>query len=115
VLAATGTNVHEAQEMIAKAINVSGPTPELLDTRAVIYLAAGKVQEAITDLRQSIAENPSGMKYFHLALAHMTAGDREAAGRALKVAQDSHQLNLGEVPKLERARYRKLLADLQWK
>lgn len=115
VLAASGTSVREAEEMINRAVSISGPTPELLDTRGVVFLATGKLQEAINDFRQSIAENPSGMKYFHLALAHMSAGDRDAATRALKVAHDSHQLTVGEVPKLERAKYRKLLADLQAK
>lgn len=115
VLAGSGTEVPEAQKLIHQAIGIAGPTPELLDTRGLVALALGKPQEAAADFRQSIAEKPSGLKHFHLALAHRAAGDRDAARQALKVAHETHQLTIGEVPKLERAQYRKLVESLQGK
>jgi tetratricopeptide (TPR) repeat protein len=115
VLVASGKSVGEAGEMIDRAIKIVGPTPDLLDTRGLVRLGLGKTPEAIADFRQAIAEKPSGVKHFHLALAHLAAGDREAARGALKVAQKSHHLTIDEVPRLEREKYRKLLDDLPTK
>jgi tetratricopeptide (TPR) repeat protein len=113
VLAGKGKDVPEALGMINQAIKIVGPVPELLDTRGVVALALGKTPDAIADFQRAIAENPSGMKQFHLALAQMAAGDRAAARRALKAAHDTYQLTAGEVPKLEQAKYRQLVANLK--
>ncbi len=113
VLAGSGTKLPEAKQLIDQAIGIAGPTPEMLDTRGLVALASGKPQEAAADFRQSLADRPSGLKQFHLALALLASGDRTAAQNALKAAHDTHRLVLDEVPKLERDKYRKLVESLK--
>ena len=111
-LAAGEKKGKEALEMIDESIEILGPSPELLDTRAMAHLALGKPKEAINDLREAIKDSPSGIMNFHLALAHEAAGDKNSASRALKVAQENYQLSYEEVPKIERASYQRLIGSL---
>src|SRR5262249_8007844 len=45
--------------LINRAIERAGPDPELLDTRAVIYLTTGQSDRALTDLDEAIAASPT--------------------------------------------------------
>jgi tetratricopeptide (TPR) repeat protein len=112
ILAAGKGSGEEALEMINSAIRVLGPTPELLDTRAVAFMATGDCKSAITDLRHAIADNPTAVKYFHLALAHYRCNDERSAARAFKVAKENHQLSVDEIPPIERDKYRELITSL---
>src|SRR5262249_54759943 len=69
----------EARDLIDRALAFYGPRAELLDTRAKVYLALGQTAFAVKDLEQATAESPTAPRYFHLALAHWKAGNREAA------------------------------------
>ena len=53
--------------------------PALLDTRAVIHLAANRSDLAIGDLEEAIAGAPEAAMYFHLARANLMADRVEAA------------------------------------
>ena len=112
VLAASNKNSKEALKMINDSISILGPSPELLDTRALAHLATGQSEAAIADLRAAIAERPSGMNYFHLALAHAAADDPYSAARVMKVAHEAHSLTVAQVPFIERDEYQKLTAEL---
>jgi tetratricopeptide (TPR) repeat protein len=112
MLATGGRESQEALEMINRAIEIMGPSANLLDTRAIIYLSLEQPEQAIADLRQAIAESPSGIAYFHLALAHQAAKDPDAAGRAFQTARDSHQLTPDQIPFVERERYQQLVVSL---
>ena len=109
VLAASGQNPKEALEHVQQAIAILGPMPHLLDTQAMAYLALGQPGQAIALLREAISMDPTGLRYFHLALAHMAANDPEAAAKALQVAKDTHDLSIDQIPELERAQYRELI------
>jgi tetratricopeptide (TPR) repeat protein len=73
----------EAKGLIDRAIDMLGPHPDLLDTRALIHLALGDDAAAVADLRQAVLQ-PSDVKFLHLAYAEMRIGDLAAARRALE-------------------------------
>ena len=84
-LAAPDT-AEEAEELIARAIAELGPQPEVLDTRGVVRLAAGRGQEAVADLQEAVLV-PTGPKYLHLASALASQEQVEAARKALAEAK----------------------------
>ncbi|NQU23868.1 MAG: tetratricopeptide repeat protein [Candidatus Nealsonbacteria bacterium] len=95
----------EALEMIEQAIEVIGPVPELLDTRAMAQLVCGDADAAVADLRRVVTNGPSGIRYYHLAAAHLAAGDRQAARDALDTAREEHQLASEHIPGYEQKMY----------
>jgi len=110
VLLALQQKGREALDLSQRALDVAGPAPFLLDTRALVHLAIGQHQQAVTDLEEAIAQQPTGTRYFHLAQAHRAAKDRAAAGLALKKAR-SLGLTASALHPLERPAYEGLLAE----
>jgi len=100
----------EALELVSRGIALVGPSPELLDTRGVVYLKLRKNDEAIKDFQACIDQTPSAPRYFHLALAEHQANQREAA---LEAWQKAKGLDVKQLHPLEHADYRKLAAALQ--
>ena len=68
-------------------MTLDGPAPDLLDTRAVAYLAMGRDDLAIKDLEDAVAVRPSPLKYLHLAEAYLMASRRSEATLALHSAK----------------------------
>jgi Tfp pilus assembly protein PilF len=101
----------EALALIDKAIAQRGPIPQLLDTRAVVYLATGKDRHAVRDLEAATAAEPSGPRYFHLAQAYFRCGERRNAEQALKNARAAN-LTEEHLHAAERPAYQQLLRDL---
>jgi tetratricopeptide (TPR) repeat protein len=97
----------EALALIERAITVAGPAPELLDTRAVIFLAMGRGARAMQDLQEAIAEKPLAASWFHLALVHSSAKDRRASQEALQKAIGLG-LKVNSLHALERDAYQRL-------
>lgn len=112
LLAAQRRDLRNAREMIEQAIAVLGPSPQLRDTRALVLLASGQNREAIEELRQVVADSPSGLNCFHLALACAATNDLPAAQQAMRLASNSFQLKPEQVPTIERSSYQQLLAKL---
>jgi tetratricopeptide (TPR) repeat protein len=112
LLAQQKKKLPEALELIGKAIEIAGPQPTLLDSRATVYLAMGKPQQAIVDLLQAVHDEPRADREYHLALANWRAGDSKAASDALdqakKMGLKPEQLN-----SLERPEYQELVVKLQ--
>jgi tetratricopeptide (TPR) repeat protein len=102
---------NDALRLVNHAIDVAGPLSTLLDTRAAIYIAMDKLDDAVKDLERAIDATPSKDTYFHLAHASLLRGKRDSATTAL---QEAKKLGLKEedVHPLERETYRKLLAEL---
>src|SRR5262249_32830622 len=90
----------EALELVNRAITAVGPTPELLDTRALIYLKKGQNKEAVEDLNNALAQAPGASRYFHLARAYLLTGNRTAALVALARAK-ALGLKVGDMHALE--------------
>jgi tetratricopeptide (TPR) repeat protein len=102
----------EALTLIGKAMELYGPRPEFLDTRAVAYLTLGQTEQALADLEKAIADAPSATKYFHLTRAHHMARNPRAARAALTRA-NAAGLTAERLHPAERATYRQLVAELQ--
>jgi tetratricopeptide (TPR) repeat protein len=79
---ATPSTAAEARTLIDAAIGTLGPHPDLLDTRALIHLAAGEDKKAMADLEQAVLQ-PSDVKFLHLAYAQFRVGDTAAARTSL--------------------------------
>jgi tetratricopeptide (TPR) repeat protein len=92
----------EALELIARAVALMGPVPDLRDTRAVIYLTMGQSEAAIEDLEEALLENPRAVSHFHLAQAYLLAKKpkeaRESLDRALALGFDARELHALERP-----------------
>ncbi|MEX0676657.1 MAG: tetratricopeptide repeat protein [Pirellulales bacterium] len=78
----------QALELVEDAMRVLGPRSDLLDTRAVAYLAQGKVKQAATDMHKAISDTPSIAKYYHLAQIEKQLGNLDAAREAMAKAQE---------------------------
>jgi len=70
-----------------RAIELYGPTGEMLDTRARILISAGKYDRAVTDLNDAINQSGTGLRYFHLALAQMRMSKTEEAVQTFREAR----------------------------
>ncbi len=101
----------EALDLINRAIEGFGPEPPLLDTRAVVYLAAGRTESAQADLREAIAQAAEPSYSFHLARACLQAKDSEAAAEALGRARAAG-FKPNALHPLERPIYPRVLAEL---
>ena len=98
-------------DLINRAVQLAGPDPELLDTRAVIQLNLDNPREAIRDLEQALKENNTPSLWFHLSLAQNRVGDNAAAAESLHNA-DQAGFDPGALHPFEKAAYEKLVKSL---
>jgi predicted Zn-dependent protease len=106
------SKLQEALELINRAIGVAGEDPARLDTRAVIFLHLGQPDPALQDLGKSLALRPSSRdSYFHLARAHLMAGNH-ASSRTAFLRAEKLGLKPETVDPLEREAYQKLRQEL---
>jgi tetratricopeptide (TPR) repeat protein len=90
-----------------EAAEILGPNSDILDTRAVAYSAKGQYSQAIQDLRDAVTDNPTAAKYFHLAEAHLGAGEKRSAVEAWTKAEEL-DLNRESLNRMEHDKYEKL-------
>jgi tetratricopeptide (TPR) repeat protein len=64
----------EGLDRVDQAIKKVGWQPHLIDTRGVILLRLGRVDEAIKELESAVVALPTAPVYYHLAKAYNTAG-----------------------------------------
>jgi tetratricopeptide (TPR) repeat protein len=76
----------EALLYINHAIKLSGPLSDFLDTRGILYLTVGDIQQAIADLEKAATLAPSPSKDFHLAQAYLAAKNKEKATQSWNAA-----------------------------
>ncbi len=97
--------------LINQAIQLVGPVPDLLDTRAVIRLNLDRPREAIADLEDALKEVAKAAIWYHLAVAQLKIGDKVAAADSFRKAEEA-----GFDPKslhsLERSSYQQLLKQM---
>jgi cellulose synthase operon protein C len=108
--------INEALAYANRAIGMtpdqSGVLSDFLDTRGVIYLAAGQPHRALDDLQKAVASDPlSVSKSFHLARAFLANNDKEKAKQTLKAAQ-AKGLTQNSLDAVERPSYQSLLKEL---
>lgn len=101
-----GKQLDEAQRLIDRAIELAGPATNLLDSRAIVYLARGEFEEAFKEIEEAIADAPSPMLLFHKAeiLGAMNRKTEAAAAlkEAVKLGFDSKAVHPLERPGYER-------------
>jgi len=72
----------EALKNLSEALAVVGPHPDLLDTRALVYLKMNKPDQALEELFQAMDQDPSAMAQFHLACVYHNKRNRQSAMNA---------------------------------
>lgn len=88
LLAMSKDRSRQALDLLTHAEELTGPLPELMETRAVVHLSRDEAEPAVSLLEEVIAENPGPVAYFHLARAYRMAGHRDEALEALSKARD---------------------------
>ena len=106
-----GGDAGRALKLIEEAIAVMGPTADLLDTRAMVHLAAGNATAAVADMRAVVQDDQTPSKYFHLALAELGAGNRTEASESFKKAKEL-KLDVTQLAAFESEKYKQLNREL---
>ncbi len=101
----------ESLKLIQEAISVLGPSSDLIDTRALAYMAQGKYDEAAADIRLAVGDRPTTSKFYHLAQVEKQLGNLEAAKDAIAKAQELHPEHNPFTP-FERKGYEQLKSEL---
>jgi cellulose synthase operon protein C len=106
LLALQGANLDEALKLVDQAIDVAGPQGAMLDSRAIVHMAMNNSEKALEDMKAAVADQETPVRLFHLAQAYALAGDTKAARTAFDKARKSgltnEQLQLLELPVLEK-------------
>jgi tetratricopeptide (TPR) repeat protein len=98
----------EALALIQSSWKDKGPSIDLSDTRALVYLKLGEAKNAVQELEELIGNAPRPVAYFHLAEAHEATGDRAAALVAFLKTQEL-KLKPGDLHSLEQPAYQQML------
>lgn len=101
----------EALKLIEDAIQVLGPTSDVIDTRALAYMAQGKYDQAAADVRLAAGDRPTTSKYYHLAQVEKQLGNVDAAREAIAKAQELHGEHNPFTP-FERKGYEQLKSEM---
>jgi tetratricopeptide (TPR) repeat protein len=75
-------------KLVKEAADILGPNSDILDTRAMVWIARGQYKNAIADLELAVTDNPTAAKYYHLALAHLLARENREAVDAWERAEE---------------------------
>jgi tetratricopeptide (TPR) repeat protein len=112
LLAFERAELKESLQLIEQAVRQAGPSANLLDSRAVVYLAVGKPQQALADLEEATADGMSPSLLFHQAQALLQVGQKGAARKALAEAK---RLGLSgdRLHPLEKPAFEKLVETLK--
>jgi cellulose synthase operon protein C len=106
LLALQGVKLEEALKLINQAIEISGPMPAMLDSRASVYLALGEAQKALADMNEAVADADMPVRLFHQAQAYEALGQHSDAVRAMETARrkglNKDALHPLEIPSFEK-------------
>src|SRR5262249_32557258 len=112
LLAAADGKGAEALALVNQAIDLAGPTPDLLDTRALAHMAMNRSDLATKDLQDALASGPSADKWLHLAQASWMAKDRKGAESAIQKAK-GWKIEETDLHPLDQKAYQRLAAELR--
>ena len=111
VLALRGKG-EESMRLVEQAVDILGPISDLRDTRAMVYLALNKPNQALEDLNAAIDHGgESAFKLFHKALAELETGHRENATESMQKAIDLG-LEINQLNILEKRQFEELVSKL---
>lgn len=112
LLALQQRDTPRAMELIEEARAIRGPSSDILDTEAVVYMSGGNVGAAIANLELAVTEDTDAETWFHLARAYWKAGKRPDAIRAWERAQD---LGIGpeKLNRMEHEDYHQFRKDIE--
>ncbi|HVT26803.1 MAG TPA: tetratricopeptide repeat protein [Lacipirellulaceae bacterium] len=110
-LAGKSTATDDPMKLIVEAAGILGPNSDILDTRAVVSMSRQQYKAAISDLELSVTDNPTASKYFHLAEAHLGAGEKREAVEAWEKAEGLG-LNRDSLNRMEHDRYEQVKAEI---
>jgi len=97
--------------LINRAIQLRGPMVDLIDTRAVILLNLNKTKDAMKDLDAAYEEVASPSILFHMAQAHLRAGNVASARDKYRQAEQSG-FNPNSIHPLERPGFDELMKGI---
>jgi tetratricopeptide (TPR) repeat protein len=100
VEAFSGDRREKALEHITKAIDIDQPRIEYIDTRGVVLMQLGRLQEARQDLERITGLIPAPLYYLHLAVTQYRLKNNEMANAALRRCRQL-KLDPAQLPPLE--------------
>jgi cellulose synthase operon protein C len=112
ILALRKKELPEARRLINQALENGGPRAALRDSLAMIELAMGDADAALSDADLACSEDPNPVHLFHLARLRMNKGDRKGATEALQKARE-HGLTPVSLHPLERSTLTELESQLK--
>ncbi|MGO9110050.1 MAG: tetratricopeptide repeat protein [Thermoguttaceae bacterium] len=105
LLALSGNKLDEALAMVNRAIDLAGPLPRLLDSRAVVHMARSEAAQALEDLQSIQADTIDPVWLFHKARALVLVGQIDEAVTAMAEARhkglDRALIDLPERPQFD--------------
>jgi tetratricopeptide (TPR) repeat protein len=112
IIAMQGKDKDEAMRYITEAVNIYGPQTDMLDTRGIVHLSRGEVEQAVADLSDAvITADPQPIKFVHLAMAQTRAGNLTAARKSIEKAKEL-KFNPDDLSPLEKSQYQAMLKQL---
>jgi cellulose synthase operon protein C len=112
LLALRKKNLTEAQSLVGRAIALAGPRTSLLDSRALVELAADQPSAALGDLETAVSDGAAPLHLFHLARVRMMNGELDGARSSLKKAIE-RGLTEESFNSLEASSFQELKAQLE--
>jgi Tfp pilus assembly protein PilF len=112
LLALRKKNLTEAQSLVGRAIALAGPRTSLLDSRALVELAADQPSAALGDLETAVNDGAAPLHLFHLARVRMMNGELDGARSSLKKAIE-RGLTEESFNSLEASSFQELKAQLE--
>ncbi len=88
ILILNNERMEESEELINKALEIYGPVEDILDTRALVRIARKHYDEAVADLTLATSLSRDPVKFYHLAVANLLAGNNQACIKAWDRAQE---------------------------
>jgi tetratricopeptide (TPR) repeat protein len=107
-----GSHLDEALEKIGRAIRIAGPSSDLLDAEATVYLAMEQPEKALEDLQVAVANEATPQRLFLQARAYLLAGRKAEAVEAMKAAE-AKNLSRTMLDPPQRPLYDKLRTELK--
>ncbi|MDX1965160.1 MAG: hypothetical protein SFX18_18595 [Pirellulales bacterium] len=104
-------NLTEAKKVINEAIDYMGPQSDLMDTQGTVDLFAGDLDAAKAKFQDAVLQ-PSGVKYYHLAVTHFKLGEIPAAKAALSQAMNFN-FKARDMHAAERTMYNEMILGLK--